>query len=115
MGLKIFLDSLARESLERLDLSSCDRLTRQPTRTPTMLEIKAAGNTVYIEQFPHQVQSKTKAALHGGEINLPQGHATGCNKFLPKGTATSDLVTAVSQGGDQRLLLLLAEIGPATL
>jgi hypothetical protein len=80
-----------------------------------MLEVKTAGNTVYIQQFPHQVQPKTKAALHRGDINLPQGHATGCNKFLPKGTATSDPVTAVSQGSNQGLLLLLAEIGPATL
>jgi hypothetical protein len=84
-------------ALNQLLPSGCDRLTGQPTRTPTMLEVKASGNTVYIEQFPNQVQSKTKATFHGCDINFPQWHATSCHKFFPKWTATSDPVTAVSQ------------------
>ena len=78
-----------------------------------MLEIEAAGHAVHIEEFAHQEQPSLAAALHGGQVHLPEGHTTSRHKLLPEGSTTGNGVAALAQGLHQAPLVAAAEVGPA--
>ena len=53
------------------------------------------------------------AALHRGQVHLPEGDAAGRHELLAEGTPTCDRVTALPQGRDQVALLVPPQISPS--
>ena len=54
-----------------------DGLARQPTAAPASLKVETAGHPVHIKQFTRQVETGAAAALHRGQVDLPQGDTAG--------------------------------------
>lgn len=51
--------------------------TSHVTRTPTIHKIKAARNSVHIDNFTAEKETRTHFGLHGLHINLFESHTTG--------------------------------------
>jgi len=77
-----------------------------------MLEIEAPGHPVHIKQFAGKKQTLSQAALHRGEVDLPQGHTACRHELLAEGAAATDRINAGIQGRHQALLLLAAQVSP---
>ena len=80
-----------------------------------MLEVEASGHPVHIKQFTGEVQAGMTAALHRGDVHLPQGHAAGGDELLPEAAAAAHPLAASAQGHHQALLLQATQVGPALL
>ena len=77
------------------------RFPGNPTRGPSGLKIKNAGEAVDVEQFAGKVEAGAKAAFHGLEVHLAQTHAAARDKLVLVQALARDLKFCADQLLDQ--------------
>ncbi len=88
------------------------RLTRQPARRPSVLEVEAPRHAVHVEHFAGEMESGAAAAFHGLEVDLGQLHAATGDELILEEALAVDREGGRGQLRGQRLEGGIADVRP---
>src|SRR5256885_14168763 len=88
-------------------------MPRDPAGRPGCLEIKAAGNSVDVEQLSGEIKSGRDPAFHGFEIDLAQIDAAAGDKFFLVERLAVHREFGLNEKMRERICVRSRERGPA--
>ena len=77
---------------------------------PRRLEIEAARNRVYIQDFPGKIQPRILPGLHCGRVNAAQRHPSRSDKFFLEFRPPDDLRLECAYSRYQTVELAASEL-----